>query len=33
MSQAECYGEDPQPFADQPRVSFRVDVERVTEYR
>lgn len=32
MSQAERYGEDPAEFADQPRVSFRVDVERVTEF-
>jgi PPOX class probable F420-dependent enzyme len=33
MSQAERYGEDPAGFADQPRVSFRIDVERLTEYR
>jgi PPOX class probable F420-dependent enzyme len=32
MSQAERYGEDPTEFADQPRVSFRIDVERLTEY-
>jgi PPOX class probable F420-dependent enzyme len=32
MSQAERYSEDPAEFADQPRVSFRIDVERVTEY-
>jgi PPOX class probable F420-dependent enzyme len=32
MSQAERYGEDPADFAGQPRVSFRVDPERVTEY-
>lgn len=32
MSQAERYGEDPAEFADQPRVSFRVDVERATEF-
>ena len=32
MRQAERYGEDPAEFADQPRVSFRIDVERVTEY-
>jgi PPOX class probable F420-dependent enzyme len=32
MRQAERYGEDPQMFADQPRVSFRIDVERLTEY-
>jgi PPOX class probable F420-dependent enzyme len=32
MSQAERYGEDPAEFADQPRVSFRIDVERLTEY-
>jgi PPOX class probable F420-dependent enzyme len=33
MRQAERYGEDPAGFADQPRVSFRIDVERLTEYR
>ena len=33
MRQAERYGEDPADFADQPRVSFRVDVERLTDYR
>jgi PPOX class probable F420-dependent enzyme len=32
MSQAARYGEDPAQFADQPRVSFRVNVERLTEY-
>jgi hypothetical protein len=32
MSQAERYDEDPAEFADQPRVSFRIDVERLTEY-
>ena len=32
MRQAERYGEDPAGFAAQPRVSFRIDVERVTEY-
>jgi len=32
MSQAVRYGEDPAGFADQPRVSFRIDVERVAEY-
>jgi PPOX class probable F420-dependent enzyme len=32
MSQAERYGEDPAGFAGQPRVSFRVDLDRVTEY-
>jgi PPOX class probable F420-dependent enzyme len=32
MTQAERYGEDPAEFADQPRVSFRIDVERLTEY-
>lgn len=32
MSQAERYGEDPSEFADQPRVSFRIDVEWLTEY-
>ena len=33
MRQAERYGEDPRPFAAQPRVSFRIDVERLSEYR
>ena len=33
MTQAERYGEDPQAFAGQPRVSFRVQVDRLTEYR
>jgi PPOX class probable F420-dependent enzyme len=33
MSQAERYSEDPAPFAEQPRVSFRITVERLTEYR
>jgi PPOX class probable F420-dependent enzyme len=33
MSQAERYGEDPADFAGQPRVSFRIDVERLAEYR
>lgn len=33
MQQAERYGEDPQDFAGQPRVSMRLDPERVTEYR
>lgn len=33
MRQAERYGEDPAEFADQARVSFRVDVERLNEYR
>lgn len=32
MSQAERYGEDAAAFAGQPRVSFRIDVERLTEY-
>jgi PPOX class probable F420-dependent enzyme len=32
MSQAERYDEDPAEFANQPRVSFRIDVEQVTEY-
>jgi hypothetical protein len=32
MSQAERFGEDPAELADQPRVSFRIDVERITEY-
>lgn len=33
MSQAERYGEDPTAFGDQPRISFRIAVERLTEYR
>lgn len=33
MSQAERYGEDPADFARQQRVSIRIDVERLTEYR
>jgi PPOX class probable F420-dependent enzyme len=33
MRQAEHYGEDPADFAAQPRVSFRIDVERINEYR
>ena len=33
MRQAERYGEDPAGFADQPRVSFRLDPEHVHEYR
>ena len=33
MRQAERYDEDPADFAGQPRVSFRINVERVTEYR
>jgi PPOX class probable F420-dependent enzyme len=33
MTQAERYGEDPADFAGQPRVSFRVDPEHVSEYR
>jgi PPOX class probable F420-dependent enzyme len=32
MTQAERYGEDPAGFAGQPRVSFRINVERLTEY-
>lgn len=32
MSQAERYGENPAEFADQPRVSFRIDIQRLTEY-
>lgn len=32
MAQAERYGEDPADFAGQPRVSFRIDLDRVTEY-
>lgn len=33
MSQAERYSEDPALFARQPRVSFRITVERLTECR
>ena len=33
MTQAERYDEDPAEFAGQPRVSFRIDVEQLTEYR
>jgi PPOX class probable F420-dependent enzyme len=33
MAQAERYGEDPSEFAEQPQVSFRIDLERLTEYR
>ena len=33
MRQAERYGEDPAEFAEQPRVSFRINIERLTEYR
>lgn len=33
MRQAERYGEEPAEFADQPRASFRIDVDRLTEYR
>lgn len=33
MSQAERYSEDPAQFAEQPRASFRITVERLTEYR
>jgi PPOX class probable F420-dependent enzyme len=33
MRQAERYDEDPAHFAAQPRVSFRIDIERVSEYR
>jgi hypothetical protein len=32
MSQAERYGEDPAEFAEQPRVCFRIEVKRLTEY-
>lgn len=32
MRQAERYGEDPANFAGQPRVSFRLVIERLTEY-
>ncbi|MGH2910091.1 MAG: pyridoxamine 5'-phosphate oxidase family protein [Solirubrobacteraceae bacterium] len=32
MSQAERYSEDPAEFADQPRVSFRIEIEQLTEY-
>jgi PPOX class probable F420-dependent enzyme len=33
MRQAERYGEDPAEFAEQPRVSFRISIDRLTEYR
>ncbi len=33
MAQAERYGEDPREFADQPRVSVRIDVAHLAEYR
>ena len=33
MRQAERYGEDPAEYAGQPRVSFRIDVDRLTDYR
>ena len=33
MTQAERYGEDPLDYAGQPRVSFRIDVDRLIEYR
>jgi PPOX class probable F420-dependent enzyme len=32
MAQAERYSEDPAEFSDQPRVSFQIDIERLTEY-
>ena len=32
MRQAERYDEDLAKFADQPRVSFRIDVDRLHEY-
>ena len=32
MTQAERYDEDPAWFADQPRVSFQINIERLTEY-
>jgi hypothetical protein len=32
MRQAERYDEDPADFAAQPRVSFRINVERVNQY-
>ncbi|HEX4009537.1 MAG TPA: TIGR03618 family F420-dependent PPOX class oxidoreductase [Solirubrobacteraceae bacterium] len=32
MRQAERYSEDPLAFANQPRVSFRVEVQRLVEY-
>ncbi|MGI8712858.1 MAG: TIGR03618 family F420-dependent PPOX class oxidoreductase [Solirubrobacteraceae bacterium] len=32
MIQAERYGEEPAEFAGQPRVSFRIEIERLTEY-
>ena len=33
MTQAERYGEDPADFAGQPRVSFRIEPDRIHEYR
>src|SRR5579875_2833443 len=33
MAQAERYGEDPADFAGQSRVGFRLDPDRVHEYR
>lgn len=32
MTQAERYGEDPAGFAGQPRMSFRINVDRLIEY-
>ncbi|MGZ3437820.1 MAG: PPOX class F420-dependent oxidoreductase [Gemmatimonadaceae bacterium] len=32
MTQAQRYDEDPAEFADQSRVSFRIDIEQLTEY-
>jgi hypothetical protein len=32
MSQAERYGEDPAQFPQQPRLSFRFDIERLTQH-
>lgn len=32
MRQAERYSEDPAKFANQPRVSFRIDVDRLHQY-
>ena len=32
MTQAERYSEDPAEFANQPRVSFRIDIEQLNEY-
>jgi PPOX class probable F420-dependent enzyme len=32
MRQAERYGEDPGEFAEQPRVSFRINVEHLAEF-